>query len=136
VAYRLPGERQPLDLDGPSVEVEPCRAYALWQLGMARYAAVEQAEPGPTQLVALQRLYEYVVPEAQPTWDILDHQGPVPTTVNGMLRLPLDIALPICLGWLATFGQEEQSDSAVDALIPPGKLREALKGDLRLVKAA
>lgn len=133
MAYRLPGERVALDLDGPSVEVEPIRAWAMQHLGVALYAAVNAAKPGDAMLVALRELYRFVLGEAQPSWDIVDHRGPVPVSEVGMLRLPLDLGLGISLGWLGTFDVAKPA-SAVDALIPPGELNTALKRRLAAAK--
>jgi len=142
VVYRLSGERVRLDLDGPVVEVEPIRAAPIQQLGLRRVGACLAASDAGPQLEALLALYEFVVREAQPSWDIADHLGPIPPTATGMARLPVPLAMAIAMGWLATLAVEEEPAetgepaSAVDAVLPPGPLRDEVKTRLRAVKAA
>jgi hypothetical protein len=130
VAYRLPGSRQQLDLDGPSVEIEPCHSWALQQLGIGLAQAFFDAKDAQAEFSALQALGRFVLAEAMPTWDILDHHGPVPPTESGWLRLPNDLKLEITVEWLKTANPKA---SAVDELIPPGEAREEIKRRLRKV---
>ena len=148
--YRLPGERIRLDLDGPTVEVEPLRSWMLQaECLLLAQKAVAAAEGAP-QYVALNDLYEYVIREAQPQWDIVDHIGAVPLTARGMARLPLPLAMEICNQWLETLDAkpepvevpeglhlvESDAHSAVDAKIPPGPVNRELKRRLNRAKAA
>lgn len=135
MAYRLPGSRHQLDLDGPSVEVEPCLSWAIQHIGIGLYRALDTAEEANAHLAALQNLGRLVLAEAMPTWDIMDHHGPVPATEAGWLRIPDLLAQQIAVGWLNTYTAEQPS-SAVDALIPEGPMRNEIKRRLRAVKAA
>ena len=135
MAYRLPGKRVALDLDGPSVEVEPIHAWAIQLVGTNLWQAFEDAATPQAELNALGAIGRFLVAEAQPVWDIVDHRGPIPVSETGMLRLPHTLLLEIHAAWLATFSAEQPA-SAVDALIPPGPARNEVKRRLRAVKAA
>lgn len=129
MVYRLPSERVLLDVEGPSVEVERIGAWPIHRTALSLMSAFMRAtEPGP-ELAALAELYPFFLGEAQPVWDIADHRGPVPVSVVGMYRLPIPLALRIVDGWLETF--EPDKPSAVDAVIPPGPVRDALNKGLR-----
>jgi hypothetical protein len=130
VTYVLPSIRITLELDGPSVEVTEIIAEPIHALGVARAAAWAGAKGESAQLTALRELYELFAAEAQPTWDIADHRGPVPATSAGMLRLPIPLGLSIVSGWLDTITPKT---TAVDELTPPGPLRDQLN---RRLKAA
>lgn len=134
MAYVLPGSRVLLDLDGPSVEVDAVLSVAIHALGTIRLGEFVEAKTTSAKLAAMTELYELVVTEARPTWDILDHRGPVPATSAGMLRLPADLGLGICTGWLETLPVEK--DTAVDAVVPPGPARDELNRRLKAAKAA
>jgi len=139
VAYRLPGERVRLDLDGPVVEVEPIRSWPVQRLGVRRWLAYQAADDPDAELAALLELYRFFVAEAQPTWDIADHRGLIPVSGEGMLRLPLELAQQTVAGWLRTLPvpvEAEEPTSAVDAVLPPGPFRDEVKTRLRAVKAA
>lgn len=135
MVYRLPDARVTLDLDGPQVEVQRLIAPGVWLLGMRDLEKVISAKGPDGQIAGLVPLYERLVAEAKPVWDIADHAGAVPVTASGMLRLPIELGLRIVTGWLETFGAEEPA-SAVDAIIEPGPHREALKKRLREKKQA
>lgn len=109
------------------MEVTTILAEPIHALGVARAAAWAKAK-GADELTALSALYELFVSEAQPTWDIADHKGPVPATAAGMLRLPLSLGLSIVSGWLETITPKA---SAVDEVIPAGPLRDQLNAKLR-----
>ncbi len=132
--YRLPGDRITLDLDGPTVEIEPIRAWAVLlastQLGAAYVAASDPVE----QYTALAALAEFFLLEAQPQWNFADHRGPIRETVNGFLRLTPVMQSGVIAGWQATY--EEEKSSAVDAVIEPGPANLEIKRRLRAVKAA
>jgi hypothetical protein len=132
--YRLPGERVALDLDGPTVTVEPIRSWAIrfeFAVLVGRYdAAADEA----AQYAALTPIFGYFVAEAQPAWDIADQTGPIPATARGMVRLPLGLAFEICTGWVNTLPVE--LPSAVDAVVPPGPVHDEIKRRLRSVKKA
>lgn len=149
--YRLPGDRIQLDLGGPSVEVEPIHAWAIQFEAYLLLRRLADAEEGtPRQYTAFKDLCEYVAPEAQIQWDIVDHQGPVPTTARGMMRLPITLAAQLAEQWIATIVVPEaqqfeelpdelnvmqtNAPSAVDALVPPGPLNRELKRRLRVVR--
>jgi hypothetical protein len=139
VAYRLPGDRVALDLDGPLVEVEPVHAWAIQRLGVREYLAYQAATEPDAELAALLSLFRFVAGEAQPSWDIADHRGLIPATGEGMLRLPLELSLRIVADWLGTLpvaADVEEPGSVVDEVLPPGPLRDEVKTRLRAVKAA
>lgn len=137
MAYRLPGERVPVVVDkgpfaGLSVEVERIGAYAVYLAAVSSRIAFEKADSGSTaEFGALRSLYAVFVDEAQPTWDIVDHRGPVPATANGMLRLPVSLATAVIEAWTETFNAVEAAPlTAVDKLIPAGPLRDRLNAEL------
>ena len=138
--WRIPGERIALDLDGPSVEVERLRSWSIQFEGLSLLARFMAASKQQDEYLALNALFEHVVREAQPQWDIVDHLGAVPTTARGMARLPLDLGLSIASLWLETLVAVEKKEaeaeppSAVDALIPPGPMNREIKRRLRSVK--
>lgn len=137
MAYVLPGSRVLLDLDGPSVEVDQVLSETIHLLGIVRLGKLLGSRTPEAKIAAKTELYELVAQEARPTWDIIDHRGPVPPTSTGMLRLPDEIGLVIVTGWLDTLPvPEEAKGTAVDAVVPPGKVRNELNRRLRLVKAA
>ena len=139
MVYRLSGERVRLDLDGPVVEVEPIRAWPVARIGVRSWLAFQAATDPDTELAALLELYRLFVAEAQPSWDIADHRGLISLSAEGMCRLPLDLAQKIITGWLGTLPlpiESEEPESAVDAVLPPGPLRDEVKTRLRAVKAA
>lgn len=130
--YRLPSERIPLALDdGPTVEVERIAAWPIYRTAISLVGAFYDARTPDAEIAALSRIYGYFVVEAQPVWDIADHRGPIPATPEGMLRLPLAIALGLVQGWAATFLPPEPPTTAVDEVIPPGPLRDELNASLR-----
>lgn len=96
---------------------------------------VAAAEPA-AEYAALAAVYDRFAAEAQPTWDITDHRGPVPCTGRGMLRLPTQLGIQIVAGWAASLAVVEQPASAVDAVVPAGPLNREIKRRLRSVKAA
>lgn len=135
MVYRLPNKRITLDLDGPTVEVERLLAAPIQQIGVRKFGQYLAAQTPEKQLAALIELYEFVVHESQLTWDIADHLGPLPQTATGMARLPVLLGIDIATGWLGTFAAEEAKPaSAVDAVIPPGPLRNEVQRRLRAVK--
>lgn len=135
--YRLPGERVKLDLDGPTVEVEPIRSWMIQTESLALAARLGAAEEGVAEYAALKSLYEFFVAEAQPTWDIGDHRGAIPNTAAGMMRLPLALASSIISQWQDSLPKAPAADlpSAVD-ILPDGPGKDEVKRRLRSVKAA
>jgi len=134
VAYRLPSARAPVEIeDGPTVEVQSIGAWPIYRTAVGLVSAFLAAKPA-AEGVALRELYAFFVAEAQPTWAIVDHRGPILPTPDGMLRLPLPLALAIIDGWVSTF-QPVPEATAVDAMIPPGALRDELNKGLRRKKA-
>jgi hypothetical protein len=136
MAYRLPSARAPVEIeDGPTVEVCSIGAWPIYRTAVGLVSAFLAAKPA-AEAAALRELYTFFVAEAQPTWEIVDHRGPVLPTADGMLRLPvIDIALKIIDGWVSTF-QPVPEATAVDAMIPPGPLRDELNRGLRRSKKA
>lgn len=125
MAYRLPSERVSIDLDDLTVEVERVTAWALQANAVRLLAPVINEQRTASDLVALVRFF---VDEAQPTWAIVDHRGPVLPTVDGCLRLPLDTLLSMIVAWAGTINPPE---TAVDKIIPPSPLRDQLNAKLR-----
>lgn len=142
MTYRLPGGRVPLTIEtgayaGLSVTVEPIGSWVVYRLVVGRAAAFFAADGPAAELRALSELYAAVIAEAQPAWDIEDHRGQIPPTLNGMLRLPLPLGLQLFDLWTDTFvsiaEEEAEPRSAVDELIPPGPMRDAMNAQLRVV---
>lgn len=133
--YRLPGERRPISIvEGPfggaSAEVETIPSWPL-QTTAARLAAAFYAADGPAAEVrALSELYEFFVAEAQPTWALADHRGAIPASVDGMWRLPLDVAMEFVAQWI------QPPASVVDDVVPAGPVQAELKQRLREARAA
>lgn len=132
MAYRLPSVRVPLAIeDGPTIEVERVGSLLVQQQAVGLSLAFYAAKPAG-QIAALRAAYEFFVVEAQPTWEIVDHRGPVLPTVGGLLRLDPALGLAFIEAWCATLPvPEEEVPTAVDELIPPGPVRETLKRELR-----
>ncbi len=133
MAHRLASERVPVRVDDLTVEVEVVHSWPLYVHGVRLGATFDPEKPAAAQMAALDAIYSNFVAEAQPTWEIVDHRGPVPATVAGMLRLPLSIAFGMTNGWLET---AEVQASAVDMLIPEGKLRDDLNAALKGKRSA
>lgn len=136
--WQVPSSRIKLDLDGPSVEVERIHSWAVQYQTNRLYDALLAAKTSDAEYAALLPLIERFVTEAQPTWEISDPRGVVPCTPLGMLRLPIRLTLQMIEGWLNTLivPSAEKPESAVDAVLPPGKARNEIKRRLRSVKAA
>jgi hypothetical protein len=136
LAYRLPGGRVTLEVDGYDglqVEVEPIGAWPVFLHATALSSALFAAEDGSVeQLNALVTVYTHFLAEAQPTWQIVDHRGPVQTTVAGMLRLPVALGVGLASDWIERFAAAPP-ETAVDKLVPPGELRDELNAKLRAV---
>lgn len=130
MAFRLPSERVTLNIeDGPAVEVEKVATDLVYQQAVGLTSAVF----GDGGIKALADLYSLFVNEGQPTWEIIDHRGPVPATLGGMLRLPTKLALDIALEWAGTYIEKS---TAVDEIIPPSPLRDLLNDDLKRKRKA
>jgi hypothetical protein len=147
--WRLPGDRTTLDLDGPSVEVEPLHSWHIADECKSYWAAFMAATKAEDERRALNALYTTFVAEALPSWDIADHRGPIPATAAGMTRLPLPLVDSIIGQWLQTLNAkpereaiaglhvvESDAPTAVDALIPPGPANREIKRRLRAAKKA
>ena len=133
MAYRLTSERVTLTIeDGPTVEVEKVHADLIYQHAVGLTSAFLSAKP-EKQTAPLQDLYSFFVKEAQPTWEIVDHRGPIAPSVEGMYRLPVTLGVSIVMEWAGTFIEKE---TAVDKLIPPSVLRDRLNTKLRTKRAA
>lgn len=130
MADRLAGERLPIG-DGPTAEVTEIVAWAIYRAAVVLVAACNAAEGDEASIRTLREVYAFFVAEAQPTWSILDHRGPILPTAEGMLRLPVNTALGLVEGWMQTFGRT----SAVDEMIPPGPLRDELNRGLKAARS-
>ena len=134
MAYRLPSERVTLHIeDGPTVEVEKVSADLIYQHAVGLASACFAAKDANASTAALSDLYAFFVREAQPTWEILDHTGPIPPTAAGMYRLHSALGVDIALEWAGTFVPKS---TAVDELIPPSPLRDQLNAKLRAKRKA
>lgn len=133
MAYVLDGERVPVTVDDLTIEVRTIGAWAVAQAAASLAAAYDRAKPGQPEADALNALYAFFVAEAQPTWAIVDHRGPVLPTAAGMLRLPVPMAFALIAEWIGTATPKE---SAVDKIIPVGELRDALNAKLRAKRRA
>lgn len=128
MASQLHAERVPVTLDDLTIEVAPILAWPI-AFSVSRLIAVyEAATEGSAEVVALRDLYGTFLEEAQPTWDLIDHRGPIAPTLAGMWRLPLPVALGLIGAWLTTI---TPPSTAVDEMVPPGPLRESLNTELR-----
>lgn len=128
MAYRLPTERVQVTADDLSIEVESVVAWPVAHVAGALVAAFYAASPGDAELNALRDLYGYFLAEAQPSWDIEDHRGRIPTTVTGMLRFPIDVSLRLISEWLATCVPKS---TAADEVLPEGPVRDEVNAALR-----
>ncbi len=129
MATRLLPERVPITSEDLSAEVTRCASWPIQQNAIRLWAAFHRAT-GAVELPALRDLYEFFVDEAQPTWDILDHRGPVPPTVAGLLRLNHLHVAGLIVEWAQTLRVVPES-TAVDELIPAGPLHDELNRQLR-----
>lgn len=111
--YRL-GERVRLDLpepySGATVEVDSVVSRVIAMQAVALASAFLSG--GESEFAAMSATFEMIVAEARPTWDIVDHKGPVPVTVAGFMRLPMPLALAIFDGWTDTLLARDKVDSA------------------------
>ena len=128
MAYLLAGERVTITAGDLDIEVAPVVAWPIAHTAARLADAYNVATPGDAELVALRELYGFFVVEAQPEWDIVDHRGRIAPTTAGMLRLPLDLALSLIGAWLDTITPKS---TAVDELVPPGPVRDALNTALK-----
>jgi hypothetical protein len=132
VAYRIATERTSITVeDGPTAEVQPIGAWPIYRTAVGLVAAFYAAPP-TGEITALRELYAFFVAEGQPTWEIVDHHGPVFPTPEGMLRLPLPVAFGLIDGWTSLFVPKP---TAVDAMVPEGPLRDELNAGLRKRKS-
>lgn len=133
MAFRIAGDRVTLTVEGASIEVSPIVAWPIAHTAVRLALAYHDAKSGDAEFVALRELGEFLVAEAQPSWDIEDHRGRVPATPAGMLRLPIDMTLALVQAWIDTIVPKQ---SAADVVLPPGPVRDEVKRRLRSVKAA
>lgn len=131
MTYRLPSERILLPIEGPSVEVERIAAWPLYWAALRLLTACLNATTPDERAVALARMYGAFELEAQPTWDLADHRGPIPATAAGMNRLDVAFALDLVAEWLDTHNRSEEVPEAVDEAVPPGELRDAIHAELK-----
>lgn len=136
MAYRLASERVEVAIDdGPTVEVATIVAWPLMANAVRLLGVFLAAQGQGAELAVLLEMYRFFVSEAQPSWDIADHRGPIPPTADGMLRLPLPIAIGMVEGWIETFAAEDAT-TAVDELVPPSPLRDQLNDVLKRKRKA
>jgi len=135
MAHRLPSERVAITVDDLTIEVERVTSWPIQQNAVRLWAAYQAAKPGNPEIVALRDLYECFVDEAQPTWDLVDHRGPIAQSVGGMFRLPVDLGLRFVGGWADTLPATDLP-TAVDEMIPPSPLRDKLNAGLRAKRRA
>ena len=129
MAYHLGSERVTIEAeDGPTFEVGPLLAWPITAIAVHRFSKYLAAPDANAQLVALRELYEWFVAEAQPTFAIVDHRGAIPNTTAGLLRLPLDLTLRVIEAWIDTATPQS---TAVDEMVPPGPVRDALNAELK-----
>jgi len=128
VAYRLPTERVQVTTDDLSIEVTSVVAWAVAHTAGSLVDAFYAAKPGDPELEALKALYSFFLTEAQPSWEIEDHRGRIPTTVTGMLRLPLEAALGLIAEWVAT---ATPKPTVADEALPPGPVRDEVNAALK-----
>lgn len=115
------------------IEVYRIASYPLW-VGAVRFAAAwAKAKTDDANIAALTDLYSTFIAEAQPTWTIVDHRGPVLPTLAGMYRLPVEMAMGLVSGWLDTIAEKT---TAVDEIVPPGTLRDQLNATLKAKRKA
>lgn len=134
MAYVLAPDRVTIEIeDGPAVEVGPILAYPVVLTTRALFDKYAAAREPAAEMAALRDLYEYVVAEAQPTWQLLDHKGVVPPTASGMMRLPLPIAFALIREWLDT---AREKATAADAMLPDGPAKDTINLALRRKRKA
>ena len=136
--FRLPGERVSIVMDdgpfaGAACEVEQIGAWPIRATAVRLVAAFLGAEGADAETLALSELYSLFIGEAQPTWALADHRGPIPASAAGMWRLPIPLALAFIDQWI---DPPEPPSTAVDELIPPGPLRDRLNRGLKAKKPA
>lgn len=124
--HRLPGER--VSIGDPPIEVERLAAWTILRVAIHRMSVFLGTDEPAKEILALRDLYALFMDEAQPTWDLADHKGPIPATPDGMWRLPLPLALSYVDGWTDTINEP---GTAVDKIIPPGPLRDGLNAELK-----
>jgi hypothetical protein len=136
--WRIPSDRNKLDLDGPAVEVERLHSFHVQQECQRLIAVFTQSSDRDAMYTALSTLFDRFVAEAMPQWDIVDGKGPVPADGRGMARLPLPLSLAMIQVWVddLEFGivAEAKPTSAVDEMVPPGPVNAELKRRLAAAK--
>lgn len=115
-----------------SAEVYRCASWPIQQGAVRLWAAFLRAT-GAAELPALVAFYECFLAEAQPTWDLIDHRGPIEPNAGGMLRLNHIEAAALILELAQTL---EDKPSAVDEMVPDGPLRDELNRQLRSKRRA
>lgn len=130
--FRL-GERVRLDLpepySGATVEVDSIVSRVIASRAVALATAFLEAD-GEDEIVAMVALFEFLCREGRPTWDIVDHHGPVPTTPAGLGRLPTPLFMSIVDGWTDTLPH-----AGIDQAGPQGGLPVDMPSDADLAVA-
>lgn len=133
MAYDLRPERVEISSGELTVEVSRIGAYPIWVNAVRLASAWAAAKTDQAVILALREVYGTFIAEAQPTWAIIDHRGPVPPTTEGMWRLPVPLAMGLVSEWMDTIVEKS---TAVDELIPPSPLRDQLNAKLRAKRKA
>lgn len=124
--YLLPAERVEISVDKLTAEVAKILSESVYLTAVSLMAAAVTA---PT-LERRRDLYGFFVLEAQPTWAIFDHRGPVHPTAAGCLRLPDAIGFRLVEAWIDDFTAQPPA-TAADEILPPGPVRNAVNAKLR-----
>lgn len=128
MAYDLRPERVEVSVGDLTIDVSRIASYPLWVQGVRLAAAWAAAKTDERNVEALGECYAYFLAEAQPTWQIVDHRGPVLPTLGGMYRLRPELGMGLYAEWLDTIREKA---TAVDEIVPPSQLRDQLNAKLR-----
>ena len=92
--------------DGPfagvSCEVDTVNSTPIQFMALNRATAVSLADGGAESVNALRELYDLFASLARPVWNLVDPVGPIPTTANGMLRVPEALMYALVDLWVDT----------------------------------
>lgn len=139
--YRL-GERIRLDLPEPyagaTVEVDTIVSRVIASRAVALASAFLDAE-GADEVVTMVAMFELFIAEARPTWDLVDHRGPIPATPVGMGRLPTPLFMSMVDLWTDTV-EPVRDEAGPDGGMPVAMLSDAdiaaAKKRIRVMKTA
>lgn len=131
MAYDLRPERVEVTVGNLTIEVSRIASYPLWVQGVRLASAWAASKSDAQTIDTLGECYAFFVAEAQPTWQIVDHRGPVAPTLGGMYRLPLELGMGLYSAWTDTI---REKGTAVDKIIPASPLRDELNKRLRAAR--